>query len=538
MHRAFKCPQACERLFQPCGHACPCLRGDPCGLCKTKIKDAKLPCGHTKDEVNCHQVNNLDAVQCTVLVQKRIPVCAHDIEVPCCRDVAVDGFHCPQACITTLDCGHQCPGTCGICKTQHQQCTRICGRRLGSCNHTCPETCHPGRSCGSCSRPCEVQCTHSHCDQMCHEPCAPCIQRCTWNCEHQGECNMPCAAPCNRLPCSKRCSEVLTCGHQCPSLCGEICPSEYCQDCSGKGGEQVDLIEFKDYSEIDLNSTPIVVLGCGHFFTAEGLDGHVRMSEVYKTNSAGEIVGLRDIPAEMAERVPQCPNCQRPIQQYATQRYNRAINRAVIDEMSRRFLVSGKGGLDTLEGKVNDLEPYLEETKQSVVNLADDIGGDTRPEISIEASRQLEARVKKSDALTKLVPAFLNSVTEQSQPVRKLHDATHKSIRALKPVHEQMAQLSVSSITPISPDRRILLGGRALQLKLDSVIIADEMQYQRMNDYLEDQVSAVIAPIFPCQPVFSHFAFSRVIWTLNYTTKTPLLYHLFSTLSGEAIGIK
>jgi len=51
-------------------------------------------------------------------------------------------------------------------------------------------------------------------------------------------------------------------------------------------------------------------------------------------------------------------------------------------------------------------------------------------------------------------------------------------------------------------------------------------------------VSAVIAPIFPCQPVFSHFAFSRVIWTLNYTTKILLLYHLFSTLSGEAIGIK
>ncbi len=54
----------------------------------------------------------------------------------------------------------------------------------------------------------------------------------------------------------------------------------------------------------------------------------------------------------------------------------------------------------------------------------------------------------------------------------------------------------------------------------------------------EEEVSAVIAPIFPCQPVFSYFAFSRVIWTLNYTTKILLLYHLFSTLSGEAIGIK
>ncbi len=54
----------------------------------------------------------------------------------------------------------------------------------------------------------------------------------------------------------------------------------------------------------------------------------------------------------------------------------------------------------------------------------------------------------------------------------------------------------------------------------------------------EDLLSAVIAPIFPCQPVFPIFAFSRVIWTLNHTTKTLLLYHLFSILLGEAISIK
>jgi hypothetical protein len=43
----------------------------------------------------------------------------------------------------------------------------------------------------------------------------------------------------------------------------------------------VDLLEMKSYSEIDLNETPIVVLGCGHFFTAESLDGHIGMAEVY-----------------------------------------------------------------------------------------------------------------------------------------------------------------------------------------------------------------------------------------------------------------
>ncbi len=45
-------------------------------------------------------------------------------------------------------------------------------------------------------------------------------------------------------------------------------------------------------------------------------------------------------------------------------------------------------------------------------------------------------------------------------------------------------------------------------------------------------------PYFPLSARFSYFAFSRVIWTLNHTTKTLLLYYLFSTLLGEAVGIK
>lgn len=40
-----------------------------------------------------------------------------------------------------------------------------------------------------------------------------------------------------------------------------------------KADEQVDMIELKSYKEIDPGETPIVVLACGHFFTAETLDG-------------------------------------------------------------------------------------------------------------------------------------------------------------------------------------------------------------------------------------------------------------------------
>ncbi|XMA08199.1 hypothetical protein WAI453_000990 [Rhynchosporium graminicola] len=71
----------------------------------------------------------------------------------------------------------------------------------------------------------------------------------------------------------------LICGHQCPSICGESCPEDYCQICSAKQDDRVDLLEMKSYNDIDLDETPIVVLICGHFFTAETLDGMIGMSE-------------------------------------------------------------------------------------------------------------------------------------------------------------------------------------------------------------------------------------------------------------------
>lgn len=48
----------------------------------------------------------------------------------------------------------------------------------------------------------------------------------------QGKCDLPCGAPCSRLPCDKRCCKELSCGHQCPGICGEVCPSErFCIHC-------------------------------------------------------------------------------------------------------------------------------------------------------------------------------------------------------------------------------------------------------------------------------------------------------------------
>lgn len=71
---------------------------------------------------------------------------------------------------------------------------------------------------------------------------------------------------CGRLPCNERFTKILKCGHQCRSLCGEDSPNNLCQECGGKGDARVDFLEWKTYSEISLDETPIIVLGCGQLY--------------------------------------------------------------------------------------------------------------------------------------------------------------------------------------------------------------------------------------------------------------------------------
>ena len=215
---------------------------------------------------------------------------------------------------------------------------------------------------------------------------------------------MPCAAPCSRLPCDQRCTRKLSCGHQCPGLCGETCPEDFCQICSVHQEAQVDLLEMKTYREIDLSDTPIVVLGCGHFFTTETLDGHMGIEEVYLQDKRGQFTGLRNISAELARSIPRCPNCQCPIRQHCTKRFNRVVNRAVIDEMSKRFLVNGKNELRKLERQILELEQDLERSR---ANLNLSIAQLTATNIS-RFTETLQERNAKSRTLEKAIRLFGN----------------------------------------------------------------------------------------------------------------------------------
>lgn len=71
-----------------------------------------------------------------------------------------------------------------------------------------------------------------------------------------------------------------------------------------RSNETPDMIMMTPYTEIDLDQSPIVVLGCGHFFTTETLDGLVSLKDVYEVDQqSGRFTSLVE-NSQLAAHVP------------------------------------------------------------------------------------------------------------------------------------------------------------------------------------------------------------------------------------------
>jgi hypothetical protein len=235
---------------------------------------------------------------------------------------------------------------------------------------------------------------------------------------------------------------------------------------------------MKNYSEIDLNETPIVVLGCGHFFTAETLDGLMGMAEVYVQDGYGEFTGLQDVSGVLARSIPRCPDCQCPVRQYSIQRYNRVINRAVIDEMSKRFLVDGKTELGKIEQQVVELEQSFESSREEILQTIRDAEarhiGQFIPTETLQITQKLKDRYLKSRIVEKAIQNFREKSANKHQPAQKLHDATVNAARRGS-IDEMMKDLNIANSIPAIPrDRRVTMGGRLAQLQAECIVLADK----------------------------------------------------------------
>lgn len=49
-----------------------------------------------------------------------------------------------------------------------------------------------------------------------------------------------------------------------------------------------DLLLMLSYGQVDLDTDPVVVLECGHVFTTETMDGHMKLDDAYDSDCEGE----------------------------------------------------------------------------------------------------------------------------------------------------------------------------------------------------------------------------------------------------------
>ncbi|KAF3035032.1 hypothetical protein E8E12_006473 [Didymella heteroderae] len=243
--------------------------------------------------------------------------------------------------------------------------------------------------------------------------------------------------------------------------------------CGMRADEQPDLVMMLPYKDIDLDDTPIVVLGCQgrHFFTVETLDGIIGMKDVYHVDPGSGTYSRLKENEQLAPSIPQCPTCREPVRQYVTQRYNRLVNRAVIDEMSKRFVVSGQQELQQLSDRLQSVEQSLEDTRAKLLKSA-----------RYDIAKMISARYVKPSELETSARNFLRKMDERHKPSHRLYEAIRHIISKHGDLSDTMANMSLDLANPSKkPDRdqRITLGGRLYHLKVRQLALNDKFEVLR-----------------------------------------------------------
>ncbi|RHZ77953.1 hypothetical protein Glove_168g248 [Diversispora epigaea] len=382
-HISTICAKPCNRLHE-CLHPCKRMCGDDCGECRFPIDDLLLPCGHILKDAKCFQKSIRNKINCQVMVDKLLPYCEHSVTIECYR--SVKNISCQSICgLLNPECDHECKSLCSNCqkisirtngtlfdddghivRTHHDKCKQICEKNL-FCGHFCEEFCHLNKDCPGCKKKCNVNCKHSACDKACSYPCSVCAEECDWNCEHKGTCGVPCGVPCNRLPCNERCLKLLRCGHQCMGICGEECPPpKYCIICASDDIKDsiVDLIMQTTFAEVDWTTERMIVLECGHVFTAETLDNLMGMESVYKMDFRGNWIDVKPITDQPGE-LKRCPNCRASIKN--VHRYGRIIKKCVLDVQNKKFLREYNRHLRVIQVELENIIKNLEKNREQVL---------------------------------------------------------------------------------------------------------------------------------------------------------------------------
>ncbi|KAJ8129480.1 hypothetical protein O1611_g4151 [Lasiodiplodia mahajangana] len=294
-------------------------------------------------------------------------------------------------------------------------------------------------------------------------------------------CNIQCAAPCNWIPCSMRCTELLACGHQCPSLCGEICPEPaYCQVCASEEIKSmvVDMLEMKEYREIDLDTEPCIFPDCMHVLTVTSMDGQLGMSDHYEIAESGQINGIKELGD--AAHVKSCPTCRGSLRNIS--RYGRLVRQALLEESTKKFITWSHNKSMEFESRLLDEQGRLDNSKSRKEILAT-IGRQGELRIAGQRLQQLLAICEwvgygRYDYIIRLyreIVGYLHYVRVEEQPYQRVHDLVQHARR-----HGTGSGQFL--INPSKLETRGLLLAGSLLLRCDLLILKDFMALRGQVD--------------------------------------------------------
>ncbi|RCI12169.1 hypothetical protein L249_0774 [Ophiocordyceps polyrhachis-furcata BCC 54312] len=519
LHNAVKCLEKCPRLKKGCDHPCPLPCGEACEeKCLATVEaGVTLPCGHHRSPAKCWEVQNPGSVWCKVKVTRTVAGCGHRVQEPCHKDVTTASYQCTAQCGSARGCGHECRSECFRCNTRkdgeiiaenHGICESKCGRNLTSCPHSCSQKCHGTSGCPPCQEACQASCSHSSCGKPCHEPCAPCAEAtCPSRCPHS-QCTMPCAAPCNWMPCSKRCPQRLSCGHRCPSLCGEPCPDErFCQQCGPEEIQStcVDFIEMKDYREIDLDEEPCIFPQCGHFLTVTSMDGQMELSWYYELDEHGtpRSINRRSEPLVLGGKAIQvCGTCRGSLRSIA--RYGRIVRRALLDEATKKFISWSGSQHRSLAEKLGEQAELL--SNKPVPTRCETSPGSTEGDRSCLAKprlrqlRQLAGlvghqRYNSIIGLWRTLYKYAATVRREEQPFQRVADLVRHANRLNQTRNEFVYDESVVQV-------KGSLSAETLLLECELVVYSDFAQLRKRTPWNQLEVKTDLSAQFKaCEDV-------------------------------------
>jgi hypothetical protein len=197
-----------------------------------------------------------------------------------------------------------------------------------------------------------------------------------------------------------------------------------------------------------------------------------------------------------------------------TKRYNRVINRAVMDETFKRFLTKGRTDLESLETRLNDIED--ERNSGGALLLVGD------------AKSQLKRRYAACERLGTDASIFSRTMEAEKQPMKRLTDAiTVYQKTPMDEIASISTRMDAMNIAIREPDNQITLGALLINIKAREValryimkVIDSDGYFPKLKPSLTEPSSILTRVLKDCRDLIIQAdkgSLSRIVITATIT---------------------